>query len=224
MVGTLKSCAAEIGEIRFDRKFRIETLETMSDRTNGRSAGNHSADNLRYQPTKIRTLRKIFAELHINYEDFIFLDLGSGKGRALLIASEFPFRRIIGVEISTELHSIAQKNIRTYQNSTQKCSAIDSLCCDAALYPMPPENMVLFLFNPFTGPTLARILANLSESLRNHPSDVYLVYNNPVCHDLIANSGFLGAVSVTELYAIYKNKKPASAAAGAELTVPLPTQ
>ena len=209
-LGTLKSCAAEVEEIRFDRKFGIQTLETMSDRQHVLTVTNQPGDNLGYQPTKIRTLRKILGDLRIAYEDFIFLDLGSGKGRTLLIASEFPFKRIIGVEVSPELHCIAETNIRAYRSATQECRAIESHCDDAVAYELPAENTLIFLFNPFKAPLISKLLLNLSESLRQNPRRIYLVYYNPVCHDLIADSEMMEVVRVTDLYTIYRNKDAGS--------------
>jgi hypothetical protein len=204
LVGTLKSCAEEIEDIWFDRRFGVDTIETTSDR-----ALPAVPFGIRYQPTKIKRLRKIFGELRVSYQDFIFLDVGSGKGRVLLVASEFPFRRIIGVEFLPELHSIAEKNIRAYRSTTQKCSAIESLCCDATAYRMPPGNMVIFLSNPFEHPIVSRLMINLKESLQNHPRQVYLIYHNPVCHNLIMRLDFLEVSSVAQLYTIYKSKLPA---------------
>src|SRR5580704_7661829 len=89
-VGILKSCSEEIEDIWFDRRFGVDTLETRSD-----SALPAVPFGIPYQPTKIRRLKQTLGELSVSYQDFIFLDIGSGKGRALLMASEFPFRRII---------------------------------------------------------------------------------------------------------------------------------
>ncbi len=50
-------------------------------------------------------------------QDFTFIDLGSGKGRVLLMASEYPFQKIIGVEFMPELHRAAQKNIAGYSHA-----------------------------------------------------------------------------------------------------------
>ena len=50
-----------------------------------------------------------------------FIDLGSGKGRTLLMASDYPLRKILGVELIPELNRVAQQNIRDYQSSTQQC-------------------------------------------------------------------------------------------------------
>lgn len=201
IVGTLKSCAEEIEDIWFDRRFGVDTLQTTSDQTLPLVPLGTG-----YEPTKIKRLKKIFGELGIRYEDFIFLDVGSGKGRALLVASEFPFKRIIGVEFLPELNSIAEKNIRAYRSKTQKCRVIGSLCCNATDYRMPAANTVVFLSNPFEYPIVSRLMANLRESLKNHPRQIYVIYHNPVCHDLIIGLDFIQVVSSTKLYIIYKNK------------------
>ena len=225
-VETLKSCAAELEEIWFDRKFGVDTLETTSDRTQGLFAWMHPEYNLWYQPTKIWTLKRIFSDLQINYEDFIFLDLGSGKGRALLLASEFPFRRIIGVELIPELHAIAEKNIKAYRSTTQRCCAIESHCSDATLYPVPTESTVLFFNNTLKTPAVSRLLTNLQDSMLNYPRQLYIVYKsvklqgedprNPVCHDLMKKASFLESFRVTELYAIYKGKRSSAAVSSPE--------
>jgi hypothetical protein len=68
--------------------------------------------------------KRVLAKLNIAFEDYTFVDYGSGKGRALLLASEFPFKRIIGLEFSPELHSIAEDNIRRCRSRPQKCREI----------------------------------------------------------------------------------------------------
>ena len=88
--------------------------------------------------------------LPIDYTQFTFIDLGSGKGRTLLIASDYPFRRIIGVELLGELHRIAQENIRTYQSPTRKCFALEIIRGDAREFTFPAEPSVIYLFNPLT--------------------------------------------------------------------------
>ena len=62
-----------------------------------------------YQPTDAALFQEMMASLPIDFSEFTFMDLGSGKGRTLLMASEYPFRRIVGVEILPELHRLPRK-------------------------------------------------------------------------------------------------------------------
>lgn len=54
-----------------------------------------------YHPTPVKTMYLALESLVIDYSDYTFIDIGSGMGRNLLIASEYPFQRIIGIEISS---------------------------------------------------------------------------------------------------------------------------
>ena len=52
----------------------------------------------------------LFTQLKITKKDSI-LDIGSGKGFALIIASLFDFNNIKGIEISTKDYNICKKNL-----------------------------------------------------------------------------------------------------------------
>ena len=110
-----------------------------------------------------------------DFRDFIFIDLGSGKGRALLMASDYPFRRIVGVELLPQLHRAAQDNLTKYRSEFQQCFVVQSICANAAEFRFPEEPIVLYLFNPLPEPGLRRALTNLKSSLRRHPRTVYAV-------------------------------------------------
>lgn len=98
----------------------------------------HSA----YQPTEPEAFREMMAALPISFPDFTFVDLGSGKGRTLLLASEYPFHRIVGVEILPELHRAAEENIRAYRGSNHTSVKIESVLMDAGDFEFPPAPLV----------------------------------------------------------------------------------
>ena len=85
-----------------------------------------------YQPTEPALFHEILDTLqqqtNLNFADFTFLDLGSGKGRTLLMAADYPFRRVVGVELLPTLHQTAQENLRLYKSDAQKCFAIEAVC------------------------------------------------------------------------------------------------
>ena len=143
--------------------------------------------------------------LPINYREFVFIDLGSGKGRALLMASDYPFRRVLGVELLPELHDIAQENITNYHSPDQKCRAIESHCCDAREFEFPPEAMVLYIFNPFPESGLAKVIGNLERSIERNPRPVYVVYHNPILEHVLSASGLLRRIAGTYQFCIYSN-------------------
>jgi tRNA G46 methylase TrmB len=79
-----------------------------------------------YQPTEPALFREMMARLPIEFDRFTFVDIGSGKGRTLLMASEYPFWKIVGVELIAELHDAAEENIRDYRSPTERCMHIES--------------------------------------------------------------------------------------------------
>ena len=69
-----------------------------------------------YQPTEPALFTEMMSSLKINFQEFTFIDMGSGKGRVLLMAADYPFHRIVGVELFPALHRVAQQNLNAYRS------------------------------------------------------------------------------------------------------------
>ena len=142
--------------------------------------------------------KKVLSALPINYSSFTFVDIGSGTGRGVLIASLFPFRRIIGVELSSELNQKAEENLSRCVKSKQKCRDVTVLLADARDYEFPQDPLVIFLFNPFGERIMSRVVANLTRSFREHLREVLIVYWRPTQHSLLMQAGFLEQIQTHE--------------------------
>src|SRR3569833_171774 len=91
-----------------------------------------------YQPTVPDEFSEIMQYLAtVDFTDYTFIDLGSGKGRALFLAAMYPFDRVIGVEVQEELHQIAEENIARFQIPGQQCHDVSVVCQDARDYEFP---------------------------------------------------------------------------------------
>jgi hypothetical protein len=160
-----------------------------------------------YQPTEAvlfhEMIAAVAAQAGFDFCAFTFIDLGSGKGRTLLMASDYPFRRIVGVELLPALNDAALDNLGKYQSEAQKCFAIESICGDATEFAFPAEPIVLFLFNPFPESGLRRVMANLERSWREHPRKIYLLYHNPLLEHVLADGGAVKKICGTHQYAVY---------------------
>ena len=165
---------------------------------------------VQYQTAIVDVFLDILNSLSISYEEFIFVDMGSGKGRALLLASQYPFKGIIGVELSENLHRIACRNIQIFKDEGQQCNKIQSLCLDVADYEIPKEKIVFYLFNPFDGHIMRSLLLNIEDSIHRYPRDIYIAYLKPLHRDVFDRSAFLQIAKETERYVIYKNELCAS--------------
>ena len=111
---------------------------------------------------------------------YAFVDLGCGKGRALVVASERPFRRVIGVEIAAELAAAAAANAQSIRTKHPGRPEIEVLQADAASFTPPPGPLVLFLYQPFEMPVMRAVAASLAASLAASPRPAVVIYVFPV--------------------------------------------
>lgn len=155
-----------------------------------------------YQPTDAALFHAMMAALPIDFSDFTFIDLGSGKGRTLLMASEYPFRKIVGVEILPELERAAQENIRAFKSPAQRCAHIESICADARDFALPDEPLVLYLFNPLPEAALRGVIARVEKSA----SPLWIVYHNALLDHVLAESGALERAGGTEHFVTYRRR------------------
>lgn len=158
---------------------------------------------VQYQTAIVEVFLEILSNLPIKFEDFLFIDIGSGKGRALLLASRYPFKGIKGVELSCQLHEIACRNIKIFKDDCQKCSDIESVNNDAADFELPNENTVFYLFNPFHEEVMSEFVMNLETSIQKNPRDIYIVYLKPLHRNIFDKSSIFEIYKETERYLIY---------------------
>ena len=131
---------------------------------------------VRYQPSDPDGFRSLVEALPVDLKDYVFVDLGSGKGRVLLLASEYPFRRVVGVEFAQELNEIAERNLALYDSARRRrCGDVRTVTADAADYPLPEEPVVLYLYNPFAPEILRRHLERNRDSLESGSRPVYVL-------------------------------------------------
>ena len=187
------------GDMEYDWEHRVNTTSGSVDWQERLLGVFHSP----YQPTDADLFREMMASLPIDFSQFTFIDLGSGKGRTLLMASEYAFRKIMGVELMAGLHQIALENLSAYKSDSQKCFAIEAICGDAADFPFPDEALVLYLFNPLPESSLKRLLARLEESLKAYPRPLYVLYHNPLLEGVVSESTGLTKVQGTHQYSLY---------------------
>jgi SAM-dependent methyltransferase len=119
-----------------------------------------------------------------------FVDLGCGLGRALVLASEFAFKRIVGVELSPEISRLAERNIQTFSSGFPQRTKPEIVQQDARTFSFPLEATVVFLFHPFGRPILQRIVEVLEERSR-HGAELFVVYENPVHGDILDSQNWL---------------------------------
>jgi hypothetical protein len=182
---------------QFDRRYGLDTAEIIYPPALGIAAGD-AEQSIEYEPCIPEVLAAALSNLPIRFQEYVFVDLGSGKGVAVLSASLFPFRRIVGVEWSERVAESARENVRRFVHPEQACRSIELLDGDATAYELPREPLVIFMYNPFREPLVRRFADNLRRSLEQSPRHVVIVYYNPMCRQVFEEAGFLRKVEVAD--------------------------
>lgn len=187
------------GDVDYDWDFRVDTTSATVGWRERLLGLFHSP----YQPTDPALFHEMLASLTIDFREFTFIDIGSGKGRVLLMAADYPFQRILGVELFPALDRIARQNIRDYRSDSQRCFAIEAMCADARAFAFPPQPTILYLFNPLPEAGLAEMMKNLEASLREHPRQVFMLYHNPLLESVLGEGGSFQKLTGTPQYSVF---------------------
>lgn len=134
------------------------------------------AGAVRYEPTPPDCLTWLVEAADLTRGvDYTFIDIGSGKGRVLLLAALHGFKRVIGIELGVELHEAARRNIDRMRDRLGTAQ-VASIRADATRFDFPSEATVCFLNNPFDGAVLDRLLNRIEASLAAAPRPFILIY------------------------------------------------
>lgn len=179
----IRNVAAWLSEQWFDSIWGIDTAgRVMMYTADGGPETNPLY--LDYQPTPVRTMRALLRQLDADMASSTFVDFGSGKGRVLLIASEFSFTRVIGVEFDERLHRTACRNIRAFRGRRQ-CQDVSAVHGRAEDFAVPAGDLVLYFFHPFEAGIMEHILDNVVRSYRENPRRILLLLFRPSHADLV---------------------------------------
>ncbi len=163
-LATLKSCL-------YDKRLGIDASREFRKAPKAAEDNSFYKDMISYQPVFYGRLEKVLAYLKLT-EDDVFVDLGCGKGRVLFFMAQQRIKKVIGVELNSDLFTVAQENLRNlrHRNSQIELLNIDAVCFD------PVEVTIFFLFNPFGQSTLEKVLSNIKNSLSINPRKIRIVY------------------------------------------------
>jgi SAM-dependent methyltransferase len=139
-----------------------------------------------YQGTPPGTFRRLLGAVPVEPSRFTFIDLGCGKGKALLMAKRAGFEDVLGVELSPELAAAAEANVQG--------RGIAVRCGDAACIELPHGPAVVYLFNPFDAVVMAAVLENVRRSVAEHPRALFLVYQEPAQRHVLDRAPWLRPV------------------------------
>jgi len=193
---------ARRAEAEFDGDLGVETRGVISLSELAIDSGNKLSGH-RYQATPPDEFLRILGTLAIDHARFVFIDIGSGKGRTLLLAARFPFKEVIGVEFARELHEVAERNIAAARAKGTRCERMRSICADAVEFELPEEPLILYFYHPFEEDVFFRMIERIEQSLSRAPRPAFIIYLNPVLRRLFDGRRSLVRVDEGERWCIY---------------------
>jgi SAM-dependent methyltransferase len=188
---------------RFDREYGVTTHAVLflSD-LDPDAAGDAAAHATHYEAVPVGDFRALIAQLPRDARTgATFVDIGAGMGRALLLAAEYPFKQVVGVEVSPGLYEVAKENLERANDAKRRCRDLRVVRADARLWNYPPGDVVAFLYNPFDGPALEATLAALLG--RRDPGATWLLYHTAVERALVERDATWKAVADLGFGAVY---------------------
>jgi SAM-dependent methyltransferase len=134
-------------------------------------------------------LRRVLDDLEISAADAI-IDIGCGKGSAMRTMAEYPFYKVDGVELSERIAAIARRNFLKLECG--KCTVFTMNAADFTEY---DRYGFVYFYNPFPEQVMSTVIDNLLGSLTRSPRKIFIIYDNPLCHDEIIKGGVLHKIA-----------------------------
>jgi SAM-dependent methyltransferase len=138
-------------------------------------------DSNYYEATPARPFLRLLKSLPLDsLSNYTFIDLGCGKGLALVLAAKDGFKRVVGLELDPQLLESARINVHSFRKRVCTSSSVELIRADAVRYKFPPEPTVVFLFNPFGEQTMREVARNIQQSLEEERRPLIVAYINPL--------------------------------------------
>ncbi len=164
-------------ERKYENALGIQTAEFKKSQ---------SPNFFHYQGAGYAMLYTILPEVFLLSGNLPFVDIGSGKGRALFVAEQCGFKNLTGIELDESLVAKALINLKQYQPK-HAGSEFHFVCANALDYSYPNQKAVYFLFNPFSEMVLQQVVASI---LNNTQHQTWIIYMNPKFSQAIETQGF----------------------------------
>jgi len=156
-----------------------------------------------YEPTHAAVVDEVLDALALDWSRWTFLDLGSGRGRVLLIAAQRPFKRVVGIEVAAGHHRAAHANVKAFGPTV---APVVLLHGDVQDQPLPDGPLALFLYNPFPDDVLERVLARVGTR------EAVVAYVRPIHAAVVEAAGFVevarGREAIPQHWRVYRRPPP----------------
>ena len=179
----LSMMLSKIGDRGFDLRYGTDTLNLI-ELENLDIESPSKPNGMRYEPTRARPMRRLLQAMAFP-KDSVFVDFGCGKGRVLLVASDYGFKQVVGVEFSPQLCEQARRNLAIYRRKTGIHSEVEIVESDVLDYEIRSDETTFFFFNPFDAEVMGKVLSNIVASHKKYPRRMWLIYHNPEFREVL---------------------------------------
>ncbi len=194
--------------LRFDAQYGVTTEALVFlGSLDPEAIGPSLRDATHYEATPVGDLANLLAAVPLPLERASFVDLGSGMGRVVLLATAYPFRQIVGVEISPALHEVALENMAAFAGR-RRCRDVRLVCADALRFPFPRGELIAYLFNPFRGAVLDAVVRRLAQ----RSCETIVVYHTPVERRAFEENGAFELAAETARGVVYRLRRKLASA------------
>lgn len=175
-------------EILFDYYHRCKTYgDEPVDHSINKPSLTAGCEN--YEATPIGLVHlciRVLIQRGVELNSFNFFDIGCGKGRVILEVMKYEFVAIEGIEISAKLVVQTRKNLENARFFNAKCRSITIRQGSAEQVYLGQRDAILYMFHPFSSEVMVRFVDNIIEQINLSGCNIYLIYYNPLCHELLA--------------------------------------
>ncbi|MBI4761972.1 MAG: class I SAM-dependent methyltransferase [Chloroflexota bacterium] len=177
-VGLVTTARYIVSDLLFDMKYKIDTINT-EQLDNLSIDSPNKKDGIYYEGTNAYIFQKMISLVKLEPSQSVFVDFGSGKGKALFMAAERGFRKVIGVEFSIELVEICRRNLEVFKAKSRSKTEFEILHMDASEYEIPADANLMFFSNPFNEAVTEKVIGNILRSYDQTPREVWVVHLHP---------------------------------------------
>jgi hypothetical protein len=192
---TLRKIRVHADNAMFDRRYGVHSNQFVATK-DLTVAGGNKAHGTFHQPIKPLVFKAAMDAFQIP-RDGVFVDFGSGTGRALMLAVLHGFTSVVGVEYAANINPVAERNLEEFRRRTGKEFDFRIVGMDAAEYEIHDDERVFFFYNPFGRPVFERVLGNIRRSYESSPRPIHLVYGNPTQRQALEEDPFWVVVKET---------------------------
>ena len=185
-------------EIKRGPKYNVNTIKPVSLEALTIAEGDisksspYEALNYYILENLLENFRKLFPS------EKSILDIGSGKGRVLVVAAHYGFKNITGVDFARELCAAAKRNINKIKAQFRD-TTFTIYCKDILNYTIDKSDKVFFLYNPFNNEIMEKLLEKIDRSVKEHSRTIYFIYANPQQKEVLLQKGYTEVFSIKKL-------------------------